>query len=73
MKTMIELHIGTRGTSLKKLVKKIEIIGFKSALGDYDFEYVWDHDPTKEEVFDLGNKIIWALSESDSTFRMVTK
>lgn len=73
MKTYIQLHIGTRGTGLNKMVKKIEAIGFKSALGDYDFEYEWDHKPTKEDVFALGNKIIWALTETDSTFRMVTK
>lgn len=73
MKTYIQLNIGTRGIHLNKLVHKIESLGFKSSLGEYDFEYVWNNVPKKENVIELGNKVIWALSESDSTFRMVTK
>jgi hypothetical protein len=73
MKTYIQLHIGTRGTNLIKLVKKIEGIGFTSSLGEYDFEYNWESDPTKEQVLSMGTKIIWALTETGSTFRMVTK
>ena len=73
MKTLIQLHIGTRGMHLNKIVKMIENIGFKSSLGEYDFEYVWDHIPTKEEVLTLGDKVISELTETGSTFRMVTK
>ena len=73
MKTTIKLNIGTVGMSVHKIVKRIESIGFKSTLGDYDFAYEWDHTPTKSEVLSLGDKVVWALAESGSTFRMFTK
>lgn len=71
--THLVLYFGTEnGLSMKELVKKVEKLGFSSALGPVDFIKVWNKEPTKEQIFDLGDKIKAELKGSGVIFNLDT-
>lgn len=73
-KTYLIMYFGTNGNmKMTKVVEKVESLGFSSALGPTDFVYDWgEAEPKKEDVFDLGNKLLEALHGSDVTFNLDT-
>jgi hypothetical protein len=73
-KTYLIMYFGTNGNmKMTDIVKKVEELGFSSALGPTDFIYSWgEEEPKKEEVLDLGNKLIETLHGSDITFNLDT-
>jgi len=58
---------------MSEIVEIVEGLGFTSALGPVDFLYDWgENEPSKEEIFELGNKIMKELGESDVVFNLDT-
>ena len=59
--------------SIADVSEKVEELGFESALGPTDFIYDWkDKEPTKEDLFKLGDKLIETLKDSKVTFNLDT-
>ena len=71
-KTYLILHFGTIGIPMTEILKKVETIGFKTTLGPVDFIYEWDKKPTKEEISELGNKLVEILKGTGSVFNLDT-
>jgi len=57
---------------ITSIVKKVEALGFYSALGPVDFEFEWEEEPTKEQVFKLCDKICDALRGTGAVFNIDT-
>ena len=72
--TYLIMYFGTEGNSnMSDIVKKVEEIGFKSALGPADFIYEWDdEEPSKEQVFEIGNKVMEVLKGTNTIFNLET-
>lgn len=73
-KTYLIMYFGTNGKmKMTDVVSKVEELGFTSALGPTDFVYEWgETEPTKEQVFELGNKLLEVLKGSDVNFNLDT-
>jgi hypothetical protein len=72
-KTQLIMYFGTNGdTTISDIVSKVEKVGFKSALGPVDFEYVWEKEPSKKEIFELGDKVKEALKDTGAIFNLDT-
>ena len=73
-KTYLIMYFGTEGNSnMTDVVGKVESLGFKSVLGPADFVYEWNGDePTKEAVFELGDKLIELLKGTNTIFNLDT-
>ncbi len=54
------------------IIKKVEGLGFNSALGPVDFEFEWKEEPTKEQVFELCDKLCEALKGTGVIFNIDT-
>ena len=68
------MYFGTNGNmNMTEVVKKVEGLGFSTAFGPTDFVYSWgEKEPNKEDVFDLGNKLLETLHGSDIKFNIDT-
>ena len=71
-KTYLIMYFGSNGIKITDIVKKVEALGFKAALGPADFEYSWKTAPRKEEVFELGDKITEVLKGTGVMFNLDT-
>lgn len=72
-RTYLVMYFGAKGIKLSHLVKRIEDIGFKSQLGPVDFVYEWgSNPPTKEQVFELGDKLSVILDNTGTVFNLDT-
>ncbi len=66
------MYFGTKAVGAKEIARRVESLGFKTTFGSSDFEYVWAKKPTKEEVLDLGDKIVIALQHTGAIFNLDT-
>lgn len=58
---------------MSDIVKKVEELGFSAQLGTFDFAYNWGEDePTKDQVFELGNKLMKVLHGTGTVFNLDT-
>ena len=71
-KTYLVMYFGTDGSKITDVVKKVESLGFRAALGPVDFEYEWNNAPSKEEVFRLGDKLMEILKGTGVIFNLDT-
>lgn len=72
-KTYLVMYFGTQGPSVSEVVKKVESLGFKAALGPVDFIYDWkDKAPTKDEVLKLADKLTITLKSTGVIFNLDT-
>ena len=71
-KTYLVMYFGTDGSKITDVVKKVESLGFRAALGPVDFEYEWNKAPSKEEVFRLGDKLMEILKGTGVIFNLDT-
>ena len=72
-RTYLVMYFGTRGAKISELVKKIEEVGFSSQLGPVDFVYDWGAEPpTKEQVFELGDRLTEILENTGTVFNLDT-
>lgn len=55
------------------IVKKVEALGFESALGPADFIYNWgEKQPDKQTVLELGDKLCKVLKNTGAVFNIET-
>ena len=71
-KTYLVMYFGSNGIKMTDIVKKVEALGFEAALGPVDFEYSWKAVPRKEDVFELGNKLVETLKGTGVMFNLDT-
>lgn len=73
-KTYLVMFFGTNGDlDLKEIVKRVEKLGFESSMGPVDFVYDWkDKKPTKQEIFEIGNKLLKDLKGANVSFNLDT-
>lgn len=72
-KTYLVMYFNSDSESkMTDIVEKVESLGFTSALGPVDFHYNWDKEPTKEEIFALGDKLKDTLKGSGVIFNLDT-
>jgi hypothetical protein len=57
---------------ITSIVKKVEELGFHSALGPVDFEFEWKTEPTKEQVFELCDNLCNVLKGTGAIFNLDT-
>ena len=57
---------------ISEIIKRVETLGFKSALGPVDFEYTWKKEPTKQQVIELANKLCDILKNTGTIFNIDT-
>ena len=58
---------------MSEIVGKVEELGFNSELGPIDHVYDWeDKKPEKEDIFELGNKLMETLKGSGVIFNLDT-
>jgi len=70
-KTYLVLYFSGKET-LSKAVERIEKLGFKSTFGPVDFVYEWKNEPTKEDLFELGDRLSVELKDSGVFFNLDT-
>ena len=58
--------------SIADIVKRVEDLGFRSGLGPVYFELEWKTEPTKEQIFELGDKLKKALKGTGTIFNLDT-
>ena len=72
-RTYLVMYFGAKGAKISHLVKKIEELGFSSQLGPVDFVYNWgDSQPTKAQVFELGDRLTEILDNTGTVFNLDT-
>jgi len=71
-KTYLVMYFGTKGISASDIVRRVEAIGFKTAIGPVDFIYAWDKKPSKEEILKLADKLVESLKDSGAMFNLDT-
>ncbi len=73
-KTYLVMYFGTSGDfNMSEIVGKVEELGFNSELGPIDHVYDWeDKKPEKEDIFELGNKLMETLKGSGVIFNLDT-
>lgn len=70
MKTNLILVFTTDGAKPSEVVEKVKAVGFKVAVGRYDFVYDWEKDVTPEEIIALGDKLTEALRGTGVSFKL---
>lgn len=70
--TYLVLHFGTLGIPMTEVLEKVEATGFKTTLGPVDFIYEWDKIPNKEDISELGDKLVEVLKGTGSVFNLDT-
>jgi hypothetical protein len=72
-KTYLVMYFGTGNGNVTETVKKVESVGFVSALGPVDFIYDWgNQEPTKEQVLELGDRTAAVLKGTNAIFNLDT-
>ncbi|MCD6522695.1 MAG: hypothetical protein J7K68_03015 [Candidatus Diapherotrites archaeon] len=72
MRTYLTLWFSSDGTSPIEVEKKLREIGFVSMTGSHDLEYIWDKNPTVDDILALGNLIQKTLKGDKVLFKMET-
>lgn len=71
-KTYLVMYF-TGAEKITEIVKKVESLGFQSALGPADFIFDWgEEQPNKEKVLELGDKLCEVLKDTGAVFNIET-
>ena len=70
-KTHLVVYFSGR-EKISEIVKRIESLGFKCALGPVDFIYEWNSAPTKQQVLKLADNLCSVLRDSGAVFNIDT-
>lgn len=70
--TYLVLYFKAGKGKVSDIVKRVESVGFKSALGPVDFKYKWEKEPTTEQVLELADKLSSALEDTGVMFNIDT-
>ena len=73
MKTNLKLFFNTEGKKPSEVAAALKKLGFKTAIGKYDFAYDWGKNPAEEDILALGDKITERLAGSRVSFKLITE
>ena len=71
-KTYLVMYFRSGKEKASEVVKKVEMVGFKTTFGPVDFVYEWKYKPTKEQVLELGDRLSRALRGTGVVFNIDT-
>lgn len=69
MKTYLILYFSSKEKP-SDIAKKLEKIGFKAAIGKYDFVYEWKKKPTAQDILNLGDNVTDVLRDTGIVFKL---
>lgn len=71
--THLVLYFNTdNDTSIREVVQRVEKLGFRSSLGPVDFVKEWDTEPTKDDIFNMGDMVKKELKGTGIVFNLDT-
>ncbi len=74
MKTNLKLFFYSEGKKPSEVVATLKKLGFKTAIGKYDFAYDWaGKKPREEDILALGDKVTEKLKGSKASFKLITE
>ena len=71
-KTYLIVYFGTNDKPISQIADSVETLGFETAIGPVDFIYEWKSKPTKEQIFELGDKLTEILKGTGTVFNLDT-
>ena len=74
MKTNLKLFFYSEGKKPSEVAATLKKLGFKTAIGKYDFAYDWaGKKPTEKDILALGDKVAAKLKGSKASFKPITE
>lgn len=73
MKTNLKLFFYSEGKKPSEVAATLKKLGFKTAIGKYDFAYDWGKKPTEKDILALGDKVTAKLKGSKASFKLITE
>ena len=70
MKTNLKMIFNSEGKKPSEVAAILKKLGFKTAIGKYDFAYDWGRKPTEEDILALGDKVTEKLAGSKTSFKL---
>lgn len=71
-KTFLIMYFNVEKEKASEVIKKVELVGFKTTFGPVDFVYEWENKPTKEQVLELADKLTEGLKNTGVMFNIDT-
>ncbi|MEE8322864.1 MAG: hypothetical protein V3R57_04495 [Candidatus Bathyarchaeia archaeon] len=72
MRTYLMIWFNSEGAKPKKVVERLESIGFKPMRGPYDHVYEWTKDANLEKILQLGDIVHNALTGLKVLYKLET-
>jgi hypothetical protein len=72
MKTYVEIFHSVDGEKVSIIFNKMKDLGFKPALGEHDFVYIWRKDVVITEVIDFLDKVVTKLKGTGAILKFTT-
>ena len=74
MKTNLKLFFNSEGKKPSEVAAALKELGFKTAIGKYDFAYDWaGKKPAEKDILSLGDKVTVKLKGSKASFKLITE
>ncbi len=73
MKTNLKLFFYSEGKKPSEIAATLKKLGFKTAIGKYDFAYDWGKNPTEQDILALGDKVTAKLKGSKASFKLISE
>ena len=72
MKTYVEIFHSADGEKVSIIFNKMKDLGFKPALGEHDFVYVWKKNVVITEVIDFLDNVVIKLKGTGAILKFTT-
>ena len=72
MKTYVEILHSADGEKVSIIFEKMKDLGFKPALGEHDFVYIWKKDVVINEIIEFLDNVISKLKGSGAILKFTT-
>ena len=74
MKTNLKMFFNSEGKKPSEVAAALKRLGFKTAIGKYDFAYDWaGKKPEEKDILALGDKVTENLAGSKASFKLVSE
>ena len=72
MKTYVEILHSADGEKVSIIFEKMKDLGFKPALGEHDFVYIWKKDVVLNEIIEFLDNVVSQLKGSGAILKFTT-
>ena len=72
MKTYVEIFHSADGEKVSIIFNKMKDLGFKPALGEHDFVYIWKKNVVITEVIDFLDDVVTKLKGTGAILKFTT-